>query len=214
MNTSKAFVRLAPWVFTIALFVLWSASGCIITDWAFNRHEPRQPSAPAQPANASQGMAVVATRPVDPPNDAEIAAILLAANNTDISYAKLVPNRSQNPGVRDFATRMLTDHNAVNTAVNNLLDAIRLDPEESKTSLDFRDESTTKRDLMRELDGASFDSTYMANEVSYHTKLLLSLDRILIPSARNSQLKQVLMQVRPAVAAHLDHAVRVQAALR
>jgi putative membrane protein len=67
---------------------------------------------------------------------------------------------------------------------------------------------------MRELEGRAFDSTYIANEVTYHTKLLASLDNVLIPNADNPQLKSVLTQIRPAVAAHLAHAQRVQSALR
>ena len=148
------------------------------------------------------------------PSDANIAAILLAANNTDISYAKLVPNRAQSPAIKDFAARMLTDHNAVNAMVNELLGRINLTPEENTTSLDFRDESTTKRDLMRELDGRAFDTTYINNEISYHTKLLASIDNTLVPFARNPQLRQTLLSIRPAVAAHLDHAQRVKAGLR
>jgi putative membrane protein len=148
------------------------------------------------------------------PSDANIAAIVLAANNTDISYAKLVPARAASPAIKDFALRMLTDHNAVNASLNDLLNRIDLTPEENTTSLDFRDESTTKRDLMRELEGRAFDSTYIANEVTYHTKLLASLDNVLIPNADNPQLKSVLTQIRPAVAAHLAHAQRVQSALR
>lgn len=148
------------------------------------------------------------------PSDANIAAIVLAANNTDISYAKLAPARASSPAIKDFAARMLTDHSAVNASLNDLLNRIDLTPEENTTSLDFRDESTTKRDLMRELEGHAFDSTYIANEVTYHTKLLASLDNLLIPNADNPQLKSALTQIRPAVAAHLAHAQRVQSALR
>jgi putative membrane protein len=148
------------------------------------------------------------------PNDGNIAAMLLAANNTDISYAKLVPGRSLSPAVQDFARRMLVDHGAVNTAMNELISRTKLLPEENTASLDFRDESTTKRDRMRELEGRQFDSAYIANEIDYHSRLLATLDNTLIPRASDAQLRQVLVSVRPAVAAHLTHAQRVQAGLR
>lgn len=151
--------------------------------------------------------------PVTPTTDGNITAMLLAANSTDISYAKLVPGRSLSPGIQDFAKRMIVDHSAVTTAVNELIARTKIQPEENNTSLDFRDESTTKRDLMRELDGRRFDSTYIANEIEYHTKLLKTLDDVLIPRARDAQLRQVLVSVRPAVASHLTHAERVQASL-
>ena len=86
-------------------------------------------------------------------------------------------------------------------------------PEDNTISLDFRDESAAKRDTLRERTGAVFDSTYMANEVRYHARLLTVIDSVLIPTARNAELKAMLTGVRPAVAAHLEHAQRVQSGL-
>lgn len=149
----------------------------------------------------------------EPPSDANVAAILLAANNTDISYAQLVPARAQSPGVKSFAQIMLTDHTVVNKRVNELLAAIDLTPEDDVTSLDLRDESAAKRDTLRELAGRAFDSTYMANEVSYHTKLLAAIDGVLLPNTRNTRLRDMIAKARPLVAAHLEHAQQVRAGL-
>jgi putative membrane protein len=80
-------------------------------------------------------------------------------------------------------------------------------------SLDFRDESAAKRDTLREKSGPAFDSTYMANEVRYHTKLLATLDSLLLPATKNTDLRVLLTRTRPAVAAHLEHATRIQAGL-
>jgi putative membrane protein len=151
--------------------------------------------------------------PVAAVSDANIAAIVLAANNTDISYARLAPDRATSTSVMTFAARMLADHTGVNQLVTNLLTSADLTPEDNATSLDFRDESATKRDILRELSGGAFDSTYMANEVDYHVKLLAAIDGVLLPAARNPSLKELLTNVRPAVAGHLDHARRVQAEL-
>lgn len=143
--------------------------------------------------------------------DANIAAMVLASNNTDISYARLVPSRSGRDDVRKFAQRMLTDHVGVNAMVNELLTAQDLAAEDNVESLDRRDESAEKRDMMRELSGYAFDSTYIENEVSYHRQFLVSIDEVMLPRARNEQLKNLLTSVRPAVAAHLAHAEQVRA---
>lgn len=147
------------------------------------------------------------------PSDANIAAIILAANNTDISYARLAPGRAQSQPIKDFAAQMMTDHTRVNATLTDVLNKINLTPEENTTSLDFRDESTTKRDLMRDLTGHAFDSTYIANEVTYHTKLLATIDKVLLPDARNPELRRTIAGIRPAVASHLAHAQQVQARL-
>jgi putative membrane protein len=144
-------------------------------------------------------------------NDANIAAMVLASNNTDISYAKLVPTRAERTDIKEFAQRMLTDHTGVNGLVTDLLAKLDLAAEDNIASLDMRDESANKRDMMRELSGYAFDSTYIENEVSYHRKFLASIDNVMLPKARNSQLKSLLTAVRPAVAAHLAHAEQVRA---
>lgn len=143
--------------------------------------------------------------------DANIAAMVLASNNTDISYARLVPARAQRDDVKKFAERMLTDHIGVNALVTELLRKLDLGAEDNVISLDMRDESSEKRDILRELSGFAFDSTYMENEVSYHRKFLASIDNDMLPNARNGELRNLLLAIRPAVAAHMAHAEQTRA---
>jgi putative membrane protein len=169
-----------------------------------------QPAARAtEPAKKSDDKAKAA--PVGTVSDANIAAMVLASNNTDISYARLVPTRAERSDIKEFAQRMLTDHIGVNGLVTELLTKLDLAPEDNTASLDMRDESANKRDIMRELSGYPFDSTYIENEVAYHRKFLESIDAVMLPRARNAQLKSLLQAVRPAVAAHLAHAEQVRA---
>lgn len=138
---------------------------------------------------------------------------MLAASNTDISYARLAPTRAQAPSVKQYASLMVTDHNGVNRLVGDVLVRIKLNPEDNSASLGYRDESAARRDELRAVIGRNFDATYMANEVAYHTKLLAAIDNSLLPSARNPEMRQLLTILRPAVAAHLAQAQQVQAGL-
>ena len=143
--------------------------------------------------------------------DGNIAAMLLASNNTDISYARMVPSRALRDDVKEFAQRMITDHLGVNALLTEMLAKIELSPDDNMASLDLRDESAERREAMRDLSDFAFDSAYITNEVSYHRRFLASLDNIMIPAARNAELKSLLNSVRPAVAAHLAHAEQVWA---
>jgi putative membrane protein len=203
------------------------ASGCRY----FRPIDPNAPSPSAQPepvaevpapAPSADTAAVQAAPPPEVPvdprrreigrvNDRTITAMLLASNNTDISYARLVPARSERDDVRRFAQRMLTDHNGVNALVTELLAKRGWSPEDNTASLDLRDESAGRRDAMRDLSGFAFDSAYTTNEISYHRRFLELLDNTMIPRARNDELKGLLMNVRPAVAAHLAHAEQLWA---
>ena len=63
------------------------------------------------------------------------------------------------------------------------------------------------------LSGAAFDKAYIDHEVAYHQAVLDALDKTLIPSAQNAELKALLVKVRPAFVAHLDRAKSIQASL-
>lgn len=146
-------------------------------------------------------------------DDGNVVAIVLAANNTDLSYARLVPARAMSAAVTAFAARMTTDHTLLSARVAEIAQREGIVAEDDATSLDFRDHSAARRDVLRELTGAAFDSTYTANEIQYHTELLAALDSVLIPGSRNAALKEFVVALRPAVSAHLAHAERVRATL-
>jgi putative membrane protein len=146
-------------------------------------------------------------------SDAYIIAIILAANNTDLSYARLVPSRAQSAEVKAFAQRMTTDHTTLNMRVNDIAQRNGITAEDNAISLAFRDHSAARRDILREHMDARFDSTYAANEIQYHTELLSALQKVLTPNARNAELREFVANLRPAMAAHLAHAEQIHAAL-
>lgn len=139
-------------------------------------------------------------------SDANIAAIVVTANTIDIQYADLALAKSQDASVREFATMVKKDHQSVNETAGALVTRLGVTPEMNTVAFDLRDDAETKRLMLRDLEGFAFDSAYAANEVAYHTTVLGAIDGALIPSAQNAELKALLVAVRPAVAAHLDHA--------
>lgn len=147
-------------------------------------------------------------------SDANVAAVVLAANDADVSYARIALAVSEHPGVRAFAQTMIDDHTSVNRAATELAGRLGLVPEQNEASLDLRDGAEETRDELRALSGARFDSAYVANEIAYHRKLLAAIDGALLPSARNAELKALVQSVRPAVVAHLGHAEGLQKSLK
>jgi putative membrane protein len=147
------------------------------------------------------------------PTDAQIAAIVVAANQVDIKAGYLALATSNNSEVKEFAHRMVAYHSGVNKSAVNLVDKLNITPAGNPTSkrLTAVGEKTMQR--LKGMNGAKFDKAYINNEVIYHKTLLVSLDKTLIPSTQNQELKTLLVNVRPVIAAHLDHAKQVQAAL-
>jgi len=145
--------------------------------------------------------------------DANIAAIVLTANQVDIENAKLALGKTKNAAVRAFANQMVTDHASVNRQVTDLATTLGMKPEDGDTSRQLEAHSDDTRETIEELKGAAFDRAYVDTEVALHQTVLDMLDQTLIPGATSAELKSLLESVRPAFVAHLDHAKHVQASL-
>ena len=147
------------------------------------------------------------------PTDPQIAAIVVAANQVDIDAGKLAASKTSNADVKTFAQQMVTDHTGVNKQAVELVTRLKVTPEDNATSQSLKSGGDTNLTTLKGLSGAAFDKAYVDHEVAYHQAVLDAVDKVLIPSASNADLKALLVKVRPAFVAHLEHAKHVQASL-
>lgn len=147
------------------------------------------------------------------PNDAQIAAIVVTANQVDIDAGKLAASKSHNTDVKGFAERMITDHTGVNKSAVDLVTKLKVTPEDNATAQSLKAGGDKNLENLKGLKGAAFDKAYVAHEVAYHQQVLDAMDQVLIPSAQNAELKALLVKVRPAFEAHLAHAKKIEASL-
>jgi putative membrane protein len=148
------------------------------------------------------------------PNDAQIAGIVVTANTVDIDAGKLAEKQSANKDVQAFARMMINDHTSVNEKATALVKKLNVTPEGSDTAKSLKAGGDANLARLKGLKGKDFDKAYVDNEVTYHQAVIDALDKTLIPSAKNAELKQTLVNVRPAFIAHLEHAKHIQAALK
>jgi putative membrane protein len=147
------------------------------------------------------------------PTDPQIAAIVVTANQVDIDAGNFAVKESHTKDVRDFAQRMITDHTGVNKSAVDLVTKLKVTPEDNPTSQSLKAGGEENLKNLKTLKGAAFDKAYVDHEVAYHQQVLDAVDKVLIPNAANAELKGLLVQVRPAFVAHLEHAKRIQATL-
>jgi len=147
------------------------------------------------------------------PNDAQIAEIVVTANQVDINAGKLAETKAQAAEVKAFGKQMVTDHTAVNKSAVELVTKLHVTPEPSATSDSLKKGGEENVAKLKTLSGSAFDKAYIDHEVAYHEAVLQALDKTLIPSAQNAELKALLVKVRPAFEAHLEHAKQIQAQL-
>jgi putative membrane protein len=151
-------------------------------------------------------------RATDPTiTDANIGAIVLAANQIDIDYGKLALSKSTTKEVRDFAERMVTDHGAVQKSVIDLAAKLKLTPEEDATSKSLKDNAVQVSAKLNSLNGRAFDRFYIDNEVAYHKQVTDAVQTVLIPNAKNAELKSALVDSQVLFLKHLEHCRQIRA---
>jgi putative membrane protein len=146
-------------------------------------------------------------------NDAQIAHVAVTANAIDSAAGVMAREKGQSQAVKDFAQTMITDHTGVNERAVALARRLNVTPEDNDVSRQLKAGADSAAGNLRGMTGAGFDRAYVDREVAYHQAVLDALDRTLIPGAQNSELKQLLQDVRPAIAAHLERARGIQGSL-
>jgi putative membrane protein len=146
-------------------------------------------------------------------SDAQIASIVVTANQVDIDAGKLAASKATNPEVKKFGQQMVADHTGVNKQATALVTKLKVTPEDNATSQSLKAGGDKNVENLKNLKGAEFDKAYIDNEVTYHQAVIDAIDKTLVPSAQNAELKALLVKVRPAFIAHLEHAKMIQSSL-
>jgi putative membrane protein len=138
--------------------------------------------------------------------DADVAAIVVAANAIDAEAGDVAVAKGASDAVRNFGKAMAETHRAVNTQAGELVQKLGITPTENSISEQLRaDAATVARELANK-SGEEFDRAYLAREVAFHKAVLSAIDEVLLPNTKSPELKEAITGVRPAIVGHLQHA--------
>ena len=142
--------------------------------------------------------------------DAEIASVAVAANQIDINYATIAKEKSKNAEVLRFAETMANDHKAIIAQAVELVTKLKVTPKDNAVSQKLNADATKTKTMLLKKSGKAFDKAYIDNEVAYHKAVIAAVSTLLVPEAKNAELKALLEKVVPALKTHLAHAEMVQ----
>jgi putative membrane protein len=162
---------------------------------------------------AGAGATTAASTPATALADPQIAHVAVTSNSIDSAAGAAAQSKARNAQVRDFAQQMVRDHGAVNKQAVALAQKLNVTPADNDVSRQLQQGAEQARTDLGGKSGADFDRAYIDHEVRYHQSVLDALDNTLIPGAQNAELKALLQQVRPNVAAHLERAKSIQGSL-
>ncbi|HEX2842377.1 DUF4142 domain-containing protein [Hyphomicrobium sp.] len=148
------------------------------------------------------------------PTDPQIAHIAYTAGDIDVKTAELALQKSKTKTVRAFAEDMVRDHKAVNDKALALVKKLNVTPEDNDTSKGLVKDADQERAKLAKLSGAEFDKAYVANEVAYHKTVNGALEKTLIPSSSNAELKGLLETGLKIFQGHQQHAEHLLGSLK
>lgn len=143
-------------------------------------------------------------------NDAEIAHVVVVANQIDVDYGEVALNRIKNPEIRKFAETMIKDHNAINEQAKALVAKLGVKPEDNDLSKTLMQQKEENLENFKKMNDSEFTAAYINNEVAYHEAVINAVKDVLIPQAENEELKETLVKVTPLLEHHLEMAKNAQ----
>ncbi|MDQ6718949.1 MAG: DUF4142 domain-containing protein [Gemmatimonadota bacterium] len=145
--------------------------------------------------------------------DANILAILDAANASDSAWGAIAAVKGTSADIRNFGKTTMRDHHALRQAGQELAKKLGV-----AAQLPAGDNSAAE--LQKYVDlfnntakGKEFDRAYIEHEVAYHKQVLATAVRAM-PASQSTELKNLIQKAAPSIQSHLDAAEAIQQKMR
>jgi putative membrane protein len=168
------------------------------------------------PASQRQSGTSMNAAPNPMPTDAplltneQILEVTRTADEGDIQQARLAQSRSKDERVQGLAAMVLRDHKAAEAKADSLAVKDKLTRQTSPTSESLKTNADGFTRALKAEVGPGFDKEYVETQIHEQQAELDAIDTTLMPSASNVDVKAYLDDIRGAVAAHLDHAQKLE----
>jgi putative membrane protein len=143
-------------------------------------------------------------------SDSQIASVMTAINSGSIQRAQVAIKRTSHSSVVQFATVMMTDHRALNTALVGIMQMLSIAPIGSAQSAQIANETMRQIARLRKESGGRFDADYVQTEIGAHEQAIHLIDSILLPQVDATLLRNQLKSMRMFERGHLDEARKLQ----
>ncbi|MFL5605527.1 MAG: DUF4142 domain-containing protein, partial [Gemmatimonadaceae bacterium] len=164
-------------------------------------------SAMAAPPSSAAAPAAAPTM-----TDANIFAVLDAANVADSSDGSVAASKGTSADVKAFGRDMMRDHHALRAQGQALAKKINVTPEVPAGDNSQAAAAAWHDSLGAMPKGAAFDKAYIDHEVTAHEQVLQKAQAA-ESAAQNAELKAMLPKAASSVQGHLERAKQIQTKL-
>jgi putative membrane protein len=136
---------------------------------------------------------------------ATVVPTVAVANQFEIESSQLALSRSTSKAVKDFANRMITDHNLAAAKFKQALADAKIAPPSEK--LDAKHQAII--DKLKAANGAAFDAAYIEAQTSAHMEAV-DLLKAYARDGDNPRLKAFAADLLPTLEGHLQHVKKLK----
>jgi putative membrane protein len=154
----------------------------------------------AAPAAAAQ---VTSSRDTSMVVDSAYIRQAVRGNYLEVALGRMAESRAEDPSVKDFAERMVSDHNDMNKEWIDLAQ-----DNDMKVTVDFGPDGKQTIDRFEELSGTRFDQAYMSEMIRDHEENLFAFQR-LARWAGSAEVRQLASTGASTIQEHLELARQV-----
>ena len=141
--------------------------------------------------------------------DPNIVALLDEANKADSAAGAFAVGKATSPDVKAFAKMMMGEHHALRVQGQALAKKLNVTPEPPADDPVKTAGEAEMTALQSANKGATFDSTYIDQEVTIH-KAVLDLAGKAHDDTKTDELKKLIESAKPTIQKHLDRAKDLQ----
>jgi putative membrane protein len=146
-------------------------------------------------------------------DDAEIAGVVLALNQAEVSAGNLAQSVSVNRDVKMFGRDVAEEHERSSSRFGNWATRQGIAPRQGPVSEELKAEEEKFLEGLKKQSGILFDLDYINHEVESHRHAMELLDSKLIPGARSGELRRMLAEMRRSLADHHERARLIKVSL-
>jgi len=190
------------------LLLLAALVGCSKSNNAARDQSATAGENPADTTAMASDTAAPAAAPKSGLSDANIVALLDAANKADSAGGALAAKKATKPEVKNFAKLMMSEHHALRKAGQDLAKQLGVEPKPPEKD-PLAPYVASEMKALQTAKGAEFDRTYIDNEVTIHQAVLDLANQARV-TTQTPQLRDLIEKAIPVIRKHLDQATALQ----
>ncbi len=147
-------------------------------------------------------------------SDVDVVQTVMAASSADSATGALAVERAASADVKQYGRDMQREHGELNERLEKVATSLGSPGAAASMSMmvdSLRNEGNAVMGRLRGLEGAAFDSAYIAHAAQAHSGLLRALNDRFLPQATNGELRTLLTRARDDVQQHLERARTLRA---